>query len=488
MEGWRQLVRTDPLNFANKVLRLDTMWWGAEKIISSVFTHKRTAVQSGHSLSKDWSAGIIALQWLFTHYPSKVILTAPTGRQVQKITFGEMRMHFDRLLNNLPWPLSRDCLMANELRLDHDWFLIGFTTKEPADSAGGKFHGFKSPNLLVIVTEAQDVDDSIFDQIEFGLMTGSNCRMLEIANPMKTSGRFWEHCTQPKWDYNVIKLSCFDSPNVIENREVIPGLVMKEYVENVRRVWGESHPYWYARVLGEFPQSSSKALIPLDWILRAKGREIPDNDHLIAAGHDVAGDGTAETAICVLEGRKMKRLETFHKMSIAEQVGWAKGLIKEEKIQLYACDEGGLAGVASFLEEERMESLRVKFGEASETEEFDNLAAEMWWELRGAFERNEISILDDEILVGQLAAREFDFTSRGKRKITLEPKGEAAKRGHKFFDRADSLVLAWWARSTMQRMGLGPSKDFENEATKLEKNARRSRQQSMILESDEIRY
>ena len=140
------------------------------------------------------------------------------------------------------------------------------------------------------------------------------------------------------------------------------------------------------------------------------------------------------------------------------------------------------------MEEENLQALRVKFGQTSDNEDFNNLAAQMWWELRNAFEKDEISILDDEVLVGQLAAREFHFTSRGKRGIALEPKGEAAKRGNKFFDRADALVLAWWARVTMMRSGLGDPARQKSEAAKLEENSTRARVKSMILESDGIRY
>ena len=477
------------------------MWEGAERVISSVFTNKYTAVKSGHSLSKDWSAGLIVLQWLFTFQPSKVILTAPTGRQVQKIMFGEIRKHFDRRLESLPWKLSRDVLMTNELRLSHDWFALGFTTKEGKDAGGGKFQGYKSQNLLVIVTEAQEIEDIIYDQIE-GITTSSNSRVLEIANPLLTRGRFWEHCTTPKWGYNVITLNALTSPNYLARKEVIPGLISYEKVERWREIWGEDNPFWYARVLGEFPQASSKALIPLEWIMRARDRDIPDNDLLKAAGHDVAGDGTAETVMVVLEGRRVKRIEAFHKMSIAEQVRWAKSIIREEKIELYAVDEGGLAGVSSFLEEERLSALRVKFGENADNEDFKNRAAEMWWELRKAFERDEISILDDEILIGQLAAREFEFTSTGKRSIAIEPKGEAAKRGHHHFDRADALVLAWWARTRRMSETVGKSDEFVSEAAKThgkydrpsndrERKAEEeaiSGQDACTLEADDIKY
>lgn len=490
MEGWRRLVRTDPLNFARKVLRLETLWWGAENIISSVFNHPRTAICSGHSLSKDWAAGIIALQWLLTFYPSKVICTAPKLEQVKKIMFEEISKQYRRLFETIPWKIRGEPMKTLSLEFGPEWYAFGMTTKE-AGSNMGKFQGFKSPNLLVIMTEAQDIPDNIYDQL-YGITTSGNARILEIGNPILISGRFWEHCTQAKWDYNVIHMSCLESPNVIEGYEKIPGLVTSEWVNHMRRIWGESHPYWFSRVLGQFPQASSKALIPMDWIMRAVNREIQDNDLLKTGGHDVAKFGTAETVITILTGRRVTRVEAFHKMDINEQVGWAKAIIREEKVELYAVDEGGLAGIAGFLEEERLSALRVSFGAESESEDFANLAAMMWWQLRKSFENNEISIPDDEILIGQLAGREFEFTSRGKRKISLEPKGEAAKRGQHFYDRADSLVLAWWARISFISESLGPSSEFISDAARLDAQfpdrRRRMANKDFVSEAEEIRY
>ena len=142
VEGWRRLVRTDPLNFSREVLRLETMWWGAERIISSVFQNKRTAVKSGHSLSKDWAAGIIALQWLLTYHPSKVICTAPKLEQVKKIIFEEITKQFHRLQENSPVPISGDPMKVTGLELGPEWYAVGMTTKE-SGSRMRKFMGFK---------------------------------------------------------------------------------------------------------------------------------------------------------------------------------------------------------------------------------------------------------------------------------------------------------------------------------------------------------
>lgn len=57
----------------------------------------------------------------------------------------------------------------------------------------------------------------------------------------------------------------------------------------------ETSPLWQARVLGEFPSSSSNALVPLSMLEAA--RRPPDDRHdgRIVIGVDVAGPGRDRT-------------------------------------------------------------------------------------------------------------------------------------------------------------------------------------------------
>ena len=449
------------------------MWPGAQRIIRSVFANKRTAVKSGHSMSKDWSAGICAVEWLM-RYPlkSKVICTAPKLDQVKLIMIAEMTKQFKAMRARLPFPVEGEPEQSLMLKLGPDWYAFGMTTKETGESMG-KFQGFKSPNILIIISEAQSVEDNIFDQIE-GMTTSGNAHVLEIGNPMSPQGRFWEHCTQPKFGYNVITMSCFESPNVVSEKELIPGMVTKGWVEERRAEWGEDHPFWYSRVLGEFPQSSTDCVIPIHLIMRQVReddflKEIDPEDFARFGGLDVAGQGTDETAFAVLNGPKCIPVRAFHRLHLNEVVGWAKDIYKNEKLAVMGFDNGGLADVGSFLDEDGMSSYAIQFGEALEDNtDFANLGAAMWWRLRQAFETGSIFIPNDPILIGQLASRKYEFTSQGKKKIKLESKGDARLRGKHSPDRADALAMAWWIRFT----NLSPVEKqpkFERESTKVQR-------------------
>lgn len=461
---------------------MDYLWWGAQGMLLSVFQNPLTAVQTGHSMSKDYIGGIAAVQWLMKYpYNSKVICIAPKLDQVKLIMFGEIRKQFAALQMSLPWPIAGDDAMKIlMLELGEAWYAVGMTTKQTGQNVG-KLQGFKSPNLLIIVSEAQSVDDNIYDQF-VGMTTSGNAHVVELGNPVAPAGRFYEHCTNPKFRYHVIKLSCFQSPNVVAGREVIPGMVTKEWIDLRHKEWGPNHPYWISRVEGEFPQTSKDCIIPLAWIMRQVCgddqihrhnadflQEEDPEDNTKVGGLDVSKMGNDETVHVVFTGPKLSRLDPFHKVEISETVGWAKAIAVEERLAAMAIDEGGLAGVASFLEEDdavRTTILKIHFGSKFEDNaDFDNLGAKMWWGLREAFEKGEIWIPDDPILIAQLSSRKFTYTSVGKKVIKLESKKNAEEDSP---DRGDATAMAWWARRLF-RAAVIPAPKFERESARVDR-------------------
>lgn len=503
------------MHFPRKLLGIpeDYLWDGVRRMLTSVFENRFTAVQSGHSLSKDYTAGIAVLQWLFSYpFNSKVICTAPKLDQVKLIMFAEIAKQYRNYQMNSPWPMAGEPPSALKFTLGPEWYAVGMTTKSSGSETDkkGKFQGFKSPNLLIIVTEAQAVEDNIFDEM-VGNITSSNAHILEIGNPISPSGRFWEHCTQPRFKYNVIKLSCFDSPNVKAGRDIVPGMVTSQWIEDRRSEWGEDHPYWFSRVLGEFPQSGKDSIIPIEWIMSAVRekeflQEPIDNDCMKVAGLDVSKGGAAETVHQVLTGPKLTRTDAFHKVDIVETVGWAKNLSKEEQLLVTAVDEGGLAGVAGFLEEDKIPTVRIMFGAKLEDHpDFDNLGAIMYWNLRLAFQRTfrkesgGIFIPNDPMLIGQLAGRKYTYTSRGVKRITLEKKELNSRTSGTTFDRSDALAQAWHARLQLLSHGNAPQPKFVTESSVAQSevdalDARSGRDRSMPrrrpgeLESTGVRY
>ena len=77
--------KNDPILFFIEALGLDPemIWFKMRELAEAVKDHKRVAVKAGHSVSKTYSMARIALWYLYTHYPSTIITTAPTHSQVE---------------------------------------------------------------------------------------------------------------------------------------------------------------------------------------------------------------------------------------------------------------------------------------------------------------------------------------------------------------------------------------------------------------------
>jgi hypothetical protein len=65
--------------------------------------------------------------------------------------------------------------------------------------------------------------------------------------------------------------------------------------------------------------------------------------------------------------------------------------------------------------------------------------------LRERFQNGEVSGLDDEVSIAQLASLRYEINPRGQ--VQIESKEEARKRGVKSPDRAEALMLAFADRT-----------------------------------------
>lgn len=90
----------------------------------------------------------------------------------------------------------------------------------------------------------------------------------------------------------------------------------------------------------------------------------------------------------------------------------------------------------------------VNVGEsAADSEQFANRRSEIFWGLRERFQKGEISVpKDDDLLLGQLIALKFSYTSRGQIKLMSKDdmrKERSENSKWRSPDRADALALAF---------------------------------------------
>ena len=428
----------NPLEFAKDILRVE-LWSKQEEVLSALFENRRVAVKSGNGLGKGYCAAVAVLWFLYCHDPAIVLSTAPTFRQVRHVLWRQIR----RLYRRAPDVLGGK-ILDTRWELADDRYAIGLS----ADTAD-QFQGFDSPNMLIVVDEAEGVSDEIYEAVE-AVMTSASPRLLLIGNPTTVTGAFRRAFYQERRLYYTITISALDSPNVTSNKVVVPGLTTAEWVEERRETWGENNPIFMARVLGEFPDQAEDTLIKLSDIeaavedqVPATDEDRPDDAEETVLAVDVARFGSDRSVILRRRGNRVEDIQTFQKLDTMQLAGWVVAAIKECRPDRMYIDEIGVgAGVVDRLREQGYSVRGINVARRARHEGlFTNTRAEGYWRLRELFASGQIKIPRDNQLMGELAALRYSYDSRGR--IYLESKEAMRGRGLPSPDKADALMLAF---------------------------------------------
>ncbi len=428
-------IRNEPDYFFEKWLGV-TLWAKERELLFSVKKNRKTTVRSCHSSGKTFTVARIALWFLYAFPPAVVIDTAPTDRQVRNQFWREFRAARQRAQR----PLG-GVLLKTQFNIDEDWYAFGFSTRETVgESVADKFQGFHGKNILFIIDEASGVTPAIFEAIDGCLASGITVRLIYIGNPTSNEGRFAESFKDPS--FNPIHISAFDIPNVKEKKMVIPGLATWEWVEEMKKKYGEDSDVYKIKVKGEFPSKSSDTVISVDLVEKAidAEREVFGEEEIL--GVDPARYGDDSTAIVWRKGNRARVLEKVQGQDTMVIAGKVKNyLMKDFQKAKAHIDIIGLGvGIFDRLREQSEVADRVcgvnTAKDAQEKEDYKNLRAEGW---HVAKEWLKTAILVKHEDWFQLAKPKYKILSSGQ--IQLESKEDMKKRSVSSPDVADALVL-----------------------------------------------
>ena len=465
----------DPVGFIRDVLKGDP--WSAQiSIAESVRDDALVVVRSCNAAGKDWISAHLALWWVYSRR-GLVLLTGPTERQVREIVMSEVGRAF-AAAQDLPGELYQ---MALRLGRTEQAGILAFTSSDAS-----RLTGFHAARLMVCITEAQGVEPFAFEAA-LACATGSENRILAVGNPLAPSGRFFEVSRSGSWTAH--RISAFDCPNVIEEKELIPGAITVEGVRRIAEEYGEGSGIYRARVMGEFPEESEYGLCQRSWLEAAAERHAKVLPSIAASraepivAVDPARYGPDKTAVAILQGPTLTKLRLWSRKDTMETTGLVvdelrrAGVVPERDardderlLQLVAeqelrtgygsarlqatgtvvVDEIGLG--AAVVDRLRELGYRVReFNGGSSPSSFSvmdkylNLRAEAYWTLRTLLESGRIAIPRDETLWDELTSLHWKPTSNGK--IQIEPKDGFRQRIGRSPDRADAVVMAFHAWS-----------------------------------------
>ena len=452
----------DPLRFLASTTG-EQMYRKQAEVAWSVAEERRTGVVGCNSSGKDWLTGRLVLWWHTIHPDGMTVILGPTHRQVALIVWQHTRQAYATARErgqSLGGQMNENPLW----RIGDNRFAIGFATNRPY-----RIDGFHSPHLLVVITEAHQVEQSHFDAAE----RLEPERMVVTGNPFVSGGWYYDIFHEKREAWSTVEMSAHDSPNVIAGKLVMPGLWLRERIAEVEAELGADDPYFQARVLGRFPENLEDTLISLAWCKVAVEAEIEAGGPSFL-GVDVAREGQDRSCVVRRDGEKARILWRVRGHDTEQVAGWVgryanshppkgQGVIVVDEVgigagvydKLKAAGTGDW-GLEGFKGGERATAI------GPEGKRFADRNAQAWYGAREALKAGELdlglgcpcggtidgceTVLEPaalDALIGQLSSRKYRI--EGDQRIRLESKAELRKAGRRSPDEADALCMTYGA-------------------------------------------
>lgn len=440
----------DAALFAREVFGMEPDAW-QQKGFDAVSKHgeRRVTVRSGHGVGKTGWLAVTIWWFLFTRYPQKTAVTAPSSGQL----FDALWPELGSWLEKAPaWMKSMVEITGDRIRFKpdpHNSFVTAKTSRAETPEA---MQGVHAPNVLLIADEASGIPDAVFEAAS-GSMSTDNAIMILTGNPVRSSGYFYNtHMRLPGW-YR-IHVSCYDAK-----------LVSRQYIQEKEVEYGVDSNAFRIRVLGEFPLADDDAVIPMELIELAQMRDIEAGPNTpVVWGLDVARFGSNLSALAKRQGPALvERVLTWSGKDTMATTGFVLNQFRDAvnrpiNIHIDAVGVGG--GVYDRLREftdPKLPVIGINVGESpAMKDKYNNLRSELWWTMREWFSSRLCSIPKDDLLVRDLAAPRYKLNSRGQ--TCIETKEEMVRRGVQSPDTADALMLTFAAEAGIAMHGRSASR------------------------------
>ena len=439
-----QYYEDHPIEFCKDLIGVELDAW-QERAFEALRDDHFVAIRAGSGVGKTVWLSLATMWFLSTRPFSKVPTTAPSQHQLNDLLWGEHHKWISRseyLKRLFTWTQTKVAVK----NFEPQWFAVARTARTSPDGKVAEgLQGFHAEeNLLYIIDEASGVDDAIFPAVE-GALTGKNAYAILAANPTRLSGYFYDvfHHADMAGMYKLFHVSCLDSP-FVEDR----------YINMMKARYGENHPIYQIKVLGEFPSADVLMLFPVSDIEAFRNNSISDGDYDLRKvkfdkeiGLDV-GRTSAKSTMCVRAGNRIIEFASMNmKGTTSDTVdvtNWAVSYIQLYNPTSFKVDAIGVgSGVYDSLVRLYPRIVKPVIGNAScdplKKERYANLRAQGYWELRKILPELYAKDIPDE-LIAQLGGIYYK-TSTGK--ILIEDKEAIMQRIGRSPDEMDALMYAF---------------------------------------------
>lgn len=362
---------------------------------------------SGHGVGKSaltgWCAGFI----ISTRPMSKGRVTANSLPQLQTTTWAEI-IKWSKLMLTAHW--FRSTSGRGAMKIEHrvypeQWRVDGLAWDESRPAAFAGLHAASS-SPWYIFDEASEIARIILETA-MGALTDGEPFLFMFSNPTAANGFFFDSHHEMAHRFATYRI---DSRTArMTNKQLIA-----QWIED----WGIDSDFVKVRVLGEFPLTGDRQMIPTHLITAAAdpGREpscVPTDALVI--GVDVARFGGDESTIYIRQGRDGRshmegRQLIFRNMDSFQLALEIEKLAHELLPDAINIDSGG--GGAQIVDTLRNKNVpnvnEINFGSTVVPDrEYYNMATYMMGEARKHLKLANATIPNDPVLKRQLAARQY---------------------------------------------------------------------------------
>lgn len=449
--SWMKASRNrDPLEFVTGVLGvplydpekpgLTMERWQQTSLEALRDGKKRLSIRSGHGVGKTTFLAWLVLYALLCLGPdTKVPIAAGSQSQLRDTIQPEIGKWAKKLPPELASQIDVQLERVVVVCAPEEAFAVFRTASKDNPQA---LAGFHAKNVYFLVDESSAVAEIAFEVAQ-GALSSEGAVCVLTGNPSKASGFFYDthHKLRARWLALVV--SSEDVPRA------------RGHIEDVIAAYGKNSNKYRVRVLGEFPTHDDQAVIPLDLIEAACGREVQISDVWPIWGVDVGRFGDDPSALAKRQGNSLKYddgrapLMEWRGMDGAQIAGRIQAEYRATAIahrprEIVVDVIGVGASVYDILRLEGSECREITTGanvselpSRSETEH--RLRDELWFASKFFFaerkchfpKRNSLPNEGEnkllEQLIAELSTPTFDFNHSGKH--VVESKKDLKKRG-----------------------------------------------------------
>ena len=193
-------------------------YWRPGQVIQN-----RIRLEAGHTVGKTKLLSGLVNHFYDCFTPSIIYTFAPSWEQIHDLLWKEIKT--DRRDKGLPGRI-----LDLELKQADNHFAKGRATDNSGGTGTTRIQGQHGRYLCFVLDEAEGVANFVYNAVR-SMTSGGIAIVLMAANPQSRSSTF--HKQKDLSTVRSFRLSCIHHPNVVAGREVVPGAVRRQFVEEM---------------------------------------------------------------------------------------------------------------------------------------------------------------------------------------------------------------------------------------------------------------